>query len=158
MWLFQGDVWWKAIILYRWYVIIFLVQPNHTKPSCEGGKLVFQVMFVVQLLAVLSCFSVKEHLPHQSNSIHPGRLTWNLKITQLGKENHLPNLPSFSGSMLIFQGVVKYGFERGKLRSAITHHVSYVSNAPVVAPMGIPGKRWIQGTTSKGTNCYCCGC
>ena len=35
--------------------------------------------------------------------LHPGRLTWNLKITQLkGKSS---SKPSFSGSMLIFQGV-----------------------------------------------------
>ena len=36
--------------------------------------------------------------------IHPGRLTWNLKITQL-KRNIIWTKPSFSGSMLIFQGV-----------------------------------------------------
>ena len=36
--------------------------------------------------------------------VHPGRLTWNQKITQLKREK-TSSKPSFSGSMFIFQGV-----------------------------------------------------
>ena len=48
----------------------------------------------------------KEKYGHEEKKwFHPGRLTWNLKITQL-KSTIIWTKPSFSGSMLIFQGVV----------------------------------------------------
>ena len=37
--------------------------------------------------------------------LHPGKLTWNLKITLFEKENSSFN-PPFLGSMLIFQGCI----------------------------------------------------
>jgi len=38
----------------------------------------------------------KENLPkYLWEGIHPGRLTWNLQITQFRKENDLPNLHDY---------------------------------------------------------------
>ena len=40
------------------------------------------------------------------HKVYPWKLTWNLKIAQLKSGKSSPK-PSFSGSMLIFQGVVE---------------------------------------------------
>ena len=47
--------------------------------------------------------------------LHPGKLTWNLRITWFEKENHLPNRPSFWGSMLNFGCVFFFEHVSGTL-------------------------------------------
>ena len=71
--------------------------PN--QPSCLWPTI--HVLEVVSFKRFF--FKVHPRKRKKNMFVHPGRLTWNLKITQLKRK--ISSKPSFSGSMLIFQGV-----------------------------------------------------
>ena len=52
----------------------------------------------------MRCWSLSQHLDRKSKMIHPWNLTWNLKITHLGRKIIFQTF-SFGFKMLIFQGV-----------------------------------------------------